>query len=101
MTSKGRTGSTVYPYGNGGHAKGHLRDAFTMMAEGDGPEWQLLQHDGLPLTEQRLIDLLWNCTDIMPGNLCDELQLPRGSNYARAAHEMCASMAEAGAWSCE
>lgn len=42
-------------------------------------------HDGEPLTVRRLSGLLWNCTDVLPGLWCDELDLSAGSTYARAA----------------
>lgn len=28
---------------------------------------------------------LWNCTDVMPRDLCKELGLPQGSTYAQGA----------------
>ena len=31
---------------------------------------------------------LWHCTDIMPGDLCSELEMEPGSTYARAARRI-------------
>ena len=37
---------------------------------------------------ERLCGLLWNCTDIMPSDLCQELDLPQGSTYAQGARHL-------------
>jgi hypothetical protein len=63
-----------------GHAKGHLREAFINALEG-------LPRDpsDVDLRELRIAaGRLWNCTDVLPGHVCDDLDLPRGSSYARA-----------------
>jgi len=33
---------------------------------------------------RRLTGPLWNCTDVLPGSACDELNLPHGSSHASA-----------------
>jgi hypothetical protein len=60
-----------------GHAPGHLRDAFCELI--DTPESPELQ---------RLTGKLWNCTDILPGWFCGEVDLPMGSTYAMAARQL-------------
>jgi hypothetical protein len=39
------------------------------------------EHEGL----KRICGVLWNCSDIMPADLCQDLDLSLGSTYARAA----------------
>ena len=31
---------------------------------------------------------LWQCTDILPGHVCDDLGIPLGSTYAQAARHI-------------
>ena len=64
-----------------GHAPGHIRNEFETLAE-DHSAWSSLEM-------RRLIDLLWNCTDIMPSMLCAELDMPAGSTYAEGARSLC------------
>jgi hypothetical protein len=95
-----------------GHAPGHLREAFAYpwdyACDGaypwvDGgwwqgygePSWleifdsgQLLERlTRMPAAERAkwITGQLWNCSDVMPGLLCDDLELVRGSTYGRAA----------------
>jgi hypothetical protein len=66
------------------HAPGHIRDAFTEWIEdGTGPEI-----DGVPVSRRLVIGQLWNCTDIMPSSICDDLDMPLGSNYAQAVRRL-------------
>ena len=72
-----------YP-SRGGHAPGHLRDAFlewTEEQEGDTVVVGLYEEEK-PLAW--ILGQLWNCTDILPGDCCNDLDLPSGSTYARA-----------------
>ena len=55
-----------------GHAPAELRDTFNASVE-----------DGKP--DRALASRLWSCTDIMPSEICDLLDLPAGSTYAEAA----------------
>jgi hypothetical protein len=48
----------------GGHAPGHLRDWLYQYIEGE-----LAEDDPPRLSLERLTGLLWNCTDIMPGDV--------------------------------
>jgi len=63
-----------------GHAPGHIRNEFETLAE-DHSAW-------LSPEMRRLIDKLWNCTDIMPAMLCAELDKPAGSTYAQGARSL-------------
>ena len=60
----------------GGRAPGHLRDEFTECVE-----------EGLE-PSRYMIGQLWNCTDTVPGGVCDELEIERGSSYAQAVRSM-------------
>jgi len=80
-----------YNPSRGGHAPGHLRDAFKVLVE------ECQSSDTIPETftdgdetwaSRRLIGLLWNCTDTMPSDLCADLELHQGSTYARGAREL-------------
>lgn len=63
----------------GGHAPGHLRDELVEIIETGGRS---------PERMQRITGLLWNCTDCLPGDNCEELDIPRGSTYAAAARKI-------------
>ncbi len=64
-----------------GHAANDLREQFLDAIEarlyGSTVEADTVTH--------RLTGRLWNCTDILPGEYCDALEIPRGSTYAQAA----------------
>ncbi|MEU6388793.1 hypothetical protein [Streptomyces sp. NPDC046939] len=62
-----------------GHAPGHIRNAFLEAVE--------LAESGQPLRRKDW-GRLWNCTDILPGCICDSLDLPRGSTYAQAVRSL-------------
>ena len=78
------------------HAPGHLRYAFSDWVEigmpveiaAEGPTYDF--YDGKPRMATWLLGQLWRCSDIMPGTLCDELDMPAGSTYARAAQQLAA-----------
>lgn len=69
-----------------------LRDAFQDTVEEHSDVSRLSldspvegDHRGEDLTWGRLLGLLWNCTDVVPVDYCDELGFPQGSNYAQLA----------------
>jgi hypothetical protein len=89
----------------GGHAPGFLRDIFCEALDNCGfnPElwvdalsdelggWHLHEREHLRWlkmsnTERALwlTGHLWHSTDIMPSAMCQELEMPMGSTYARA-----------------
>ncbi len=56
----------------GGHAPGHLRDAFLEMVESgdwrkDSGEGMPVGYHDTPVSFRALTGLLWNCTDVLPG----------------------------------
>jgi hypothetical protein len=81
----------------GGHASGHLRDAFyewvftdndSVPTLGDDVTELVNPHDGGKWTLERLLGQLWNCTDVMTNDLCGAIDLPGGSTYAQGVREM-------------
>ncbi len=70
----------------GGHAPGYLRDAFCGW-DRNQPDGPLVVHteDGRSCPLRWLVGQLWNSTDVMPGEVCDDLDLPPGSTYAQGA----------------
>jgi hypothetical protein len=55
------------------HAPGAYGDAFSERIE---------EGAAIP-PDDPVIASLWNCTDIMPSHVCEDLELPPGSTYAR------------------
>lgn len=87
----------------GGHAPGHLRDAFEAAVEAyeswnDGEPEPIVKvgYDETPMTISKICGLVWNCSDIMPWMLCRDIDdlLPSGhecgarSTYAQGARHM-------------
>ena len=66
------------------HSPGHLRDAFRDWIESgmsvNGPI--VIEEEEKPLSW--LIGELWNCSDILPSDCCNELDIRRGSTYGQA-----------------
>jgi len=68
------------------HTKGHLRDAFV--------EWVYAGLDISPMIDDEkvspewLIGKLWHSTDIMPQDICRELEMRPGTTYARAVRQL-------------
>ncbi len=96
-----------YQASRGGRAPGHLREMFVDVIEGNtqDPWWLAFGAEGLvvfydPRMQARwdrwdarerarwLLGQLWNCTDIMPSDLCQSLDLPPGSTYAQAVRRL-------------
>ena len=76
------------------HTPGYLRDAFVWLIEGKESVAEVFYADktracleAMNADEQLswLSGQLWNCTDILPGGVCTELDLRQGSTYAQAA----------------
>ena len=76
-----------YKPNKGGHAPGHLRDAFCVWIEEENSSLTIKLDDELqPLIW--LLGQLWNCTDILPVTCCDELEISQGSTYAMAVRKI-------------
>lgn len=73
----------------GGHAPGHLREAFLEYLNGD-PDSETIsigyEEKAMPL--RWLLGQLWNCTDILPEEYCTKLELMSGSTYAQAVRKI-------------
>lgn len=67
-----------------GHAPGDLREAFAEAIELDLKEIEFRDHT---ISVERLCGLLWNCTDILPQWIANDLDEPRLATYAAAARE--------------
>ena len=94
-----------YSPARGGHAPGDVRDAFLEALE-DMRGWRTgtpeptaeVRGQAIPIS--RLCGLLWNCTDIMPGHACGDMQhvideFPNaGATYAQAARALKALIAQ-------
>lgn len=72
-----------YNPARGGHAPGFLRDPFCEWI-GDGAKETTVEVDEERRPLRWLVGQLWNCTDILPGTECEDLDIPRGSTYAQA-----------------
>ena len=70
------------------HAPGHLRQAFADWVHA-GMDHTVIPADFFLDGEDRpipwLFGKLWDCTDVMPPELCSDLHMPAGSTYAHAA----------------
>ena len=81
----------AYRANRGGHAPGHLRDAFLEWLDKywfTDEDCDTVEIDGQRRPLRWLIGQLWNCTDILPGSYCDELELQIGSTYAMAVRKV-------------
>ncbi len=73
------------------HAPGHIRDAFCeLVEEGEATVEFYGKHahvDAMSADERLwwLSGQLWNCTDVLPGGVCGDLELSQRSTYAQAA----------------
>ena len=83
----------------GGHAPGHLREAFLELTDWRNP-WkkiaEIWKEDGSvafdfeesPIPIRRVLTRLWNCTDTIPWLACADLEIPLGSSYAQAVRKI-------------
>ena len=74
------------------HYGNHLRQAFCDWVDEGLPPLAACEESYRPVTwpAAKLLGLLTHCTDIMPGVLCDQLDIERGSTYARTAQRLLA-----------
>jgi hypothetical protein len=84
----------MYNARRGGHAPGHLRGAFCEWIDEACTVTSMWPDviarlrgtpptvDGEQVSADKLIGQLWNCSDVMPHGLCNDLELPGGSTYA-------------------
>ncbi len=77
------------------HVGSHLRDAFTEWVENGATDDEVpgdVFYDGHSRSLRWLFGQLWHCSDIMPWDLCAELEMPAGSTYASAVQALSAEM---------
>jgi hypothetical protein len=75
----------------GGHAPGHLREAFVEWVEGGADAAGIEVEIGYvaQLKPVRwVVGQLWNCTDVMPNYVCESLDLSPGSTYAMGVRSL-------------
>ena len=71
------------------HQSTHLREALQQYLDSDGPAQEFrVEHDGEEKDIEWLLGQLWNCTDVLPGGYCDQLDILRGSTYAQAVRRI-------------
>lgn len=84
----------------GGHAPGHLRETLEDYLESDNPlsrpynkpRQHLLTEkialsgweEGKEVSLSWLLGQLWNCTDVLPADYCEILEIKHGSSFAQA-----------------
>ena len=66
------------------HAPGHVRELFRDWLD----EFGLMTFPADSPTGRRLAGSVWQCTDILPGTYCEQLDIPAGSTYAQAARAL-------------
>jgi hypothetical protein len=81
-----------YRAGRGGHAPGHLREAFCAWLERPPRRGALSDTFEMAEGDERpadwLLGQLWHCTDALPGGYCHQLGISPGSTYAQAARHL-------------
>ena len=81
-----------YKPNRGGHAPGHLREGFQVylekLDEGSPPNKLRIGYGRRLVSLNWLLGQLWNCTDVMPGECCQILDMDQGSTYAQAVRKV-------------
>ena len=74
----------------GGHMPSHLREKpfEAIEAERFAPytRWQV--NVGGPEQARRVTGRLWNCTDVVPGAICEDAGIPRGRSFAQRVRQL-------------
>ncbi len=71
------------------HMQGDLREALQEFLDREIPASQFtMERDGKTRSPDWLLGQLWRCTDILPGDYCDQLYIRRGSTYAQAVRQI-------------
>ena len=70
------------------HTSTHLREALQDYLDCDNPAKFTVVHNGDEKPIGWLLGQLWNCTDVLPGGYCEQLDLVRGSTYAQAVRRI-------------
>lgn len=76
-----------YNPSRGGHAPGHLREAFQEWLDADSDsDWVEIDGERHPI--DWLLGKLWNSSDVLPASYCQDLDIPQGSTYAQAVRRV-------------
>jgi len=72
------------------HFGNHMRRAFGDWVDEGMPPLASVEQNYEPVVRpaEKLLGRMCHCSDVIPGTLCDELDLERGSTYARAAQRL-------------
>ena len=75
------------------HYGTHMRQAFCDWVDEGMPPLAAVEVNYEPVTwpADKLLGRMCHCSDIMPRDTCDQLELERGSTYARAAQRLLAA----------
>jgi hypothetical protein len=75
-----------------GHASHWLRTAFHSLLDEywntDAPLPESFDVEGEAVPVRWLVGQLWNCTDTLPSNYVEMLELHKATTYAAAAHKL-------------
>ena len=71
------------------HARSFLRETFLEYLDSETPAQEFrVEDNGKEKSLDWLLGQLWPCTDILPGDYCEQMDLPRGSSYAQAVRQL-------------
>ena len=72
------------------HYPNHIRQAFENWLDAGMPDVAILEvsYEPTEIPARQLLGKLWHCSDIMPSQLCGQLELPPGTTYAAAAQAL-------------
>lgn len=80
-----------YKANRGGHAPEHLREALLHYLDEDSDsDMVTVGYDECAMPLRWVIGQLWNCTDVLPNDYCEIVDLAPGSTYAQAVRQMAA-----------
>jgi hypothetical protein len=72
------------------HFPSHLREAFCEWADGgcQPDAWVEVHYERELWPSERLLGRMVHCSDVLPGCVCDVLDVPQGTSYAAAAQRL-------------
>ena len=73
-----------------GHSPCNLREQLceAIEAERFTPKTCWHENIGGPEQARRVTGRLWNCTDVVPGTVCEDAGIPRGSSFAQLSRQL-------------
>jgi len=75
------------------HKNAEIRETMLFWLDSNGMDYpkeiaSFIQKDGQTCELRKTLGRLWNCTDILPATYCLQLDIPRGSSYAKAVRDL-------------